>query len=155
MSETTTINYRAASEWQAECYRAGRVDYPGAVETEHGLMLPVTPDNLSDLMDFDHVIQVHEDGTVSEPEGIYAPDLYDGALESAEWSLFGNYSGQQGGGALMHNSEYIGGRMASDILDTPGVYVSLVCYWTPEDDDDDDADADIEGWAIARLDTVD
>lgn len=37
---------------------------------------------LNDLMDFDHVIYVAEDGTVSEPRGIYAPNLFEGELDS-------------------------------------------------------------------------
>lgn len=107
---------------------------------------------LSELMDFDHVIQVHPDGSVTEPRGIYAPNLYDDALEDDAWDFFTRgYSGQDSySGPIMHNSELIGGRLERDILETPGIYAAVVAYWSP---DDDDADAELyaEGWAIVRL----
>lgn len=52
----------------------------------------------------------------------------------------------------MHNSEFIGGGMAEDILAEPGYYVSLVCYW-PDGEDSDEDETYVEGWAVARLDT--
>lgn len=124
---------------------------------------PVTPDNLNDLMEFDHTIIVHEDGSVtSADQGVrsnWAPDLRNGELDpySAErhgWTLMGGYTGQYGGGDTMHNSEFIGGRMAEDILSTPGVYVALVCYWDPEGPEDGDGEVEdyVEGWAVARRD---
>lgn len=111
----------------------------------------VTPGELSALMDFDHVIRVHPDGTVSEPDGIYAPGLYDDEMDTADarWKLMDGYSGQDRySGPIMHESEFIGGRMAADVLANPGLYVALVGYWTPEDEDDED---NLEGWAIAHL----
>lgn len=107
-------------------------------------LLP-THDNpyaLNHLMEFDHVIQVNEDGSVTEPRDIHAPELYDGLLaSSAGWRLMDGYSGQYCySGPMMHQSEYIGGRMALDILDTPGYYVALVNY----DDEDDPTE-----WAVA------
>lgn len=33
-----------------------------------------TAQNLSDIMEFDHVIRVDEDGNVTEPRDAYAPD---------------------------------------------------------------------------------
>lgn len=112
----------------------------------------VTPDALNSVMEFDHVIRVHEDGSVTDEPNIFAPELLafeGGELEDlGSWELLDGYSGQHGySGPIMHNSEYIGGGMADDILSTPGVYVALVCTWldTPEDEDN------IEGWAVARL----
>jgi hypothetical protein len=88
--------------------------------------VPVTPDKLSDLMDFDHVIRVHPNGTVTEPAGVYAPEL-DGETPEPGWRLLAGYTGQYGyNGPIMHSSEFIGGRLARDILDTPGLYVALV-----------------------------
>jgi hypothetical protein len=35
----------------------------------------------------------------------------------------------------MHDSEYIGGKLERDILETPGVYVAVVASWSPDDGD--------------------
>lgn len=40
--------------------------------------LPITADKLNDIMEFDCVIEVHDDGTVSHRPDIYAPSLADG-----------------------------------------------------------------------------
>lgn len=101
----------------------------------------VTRETLNNFMEFDHVIRVHPDGTVSEPEGIYAPELHEGELSGNGWTLLNGYSGQQGyRGPIMHASEFIGGGMADDILSAPGLYVSLV---------DGTDDGEPEGWAVA------
>ena len=149
-------NFRAASRFQTEAWLTGHASYPGAVETEHGLMLPVTPENLNDLMEFDHVIEVHEDGTVTEPRDIFAPDLEgnpDGRESVEGWTLISDgYTGQDRyHGPIMHNSEQLAGSLAEDILAEPGVYVALVCYW-PDDEDTDEGEIYAEGWAVARLD---
>lgn len=110
---------------------------------------------LSDLMDFDRPIVIGEDGTITDaPSSVRAPELWDGALDSPrEWEMMNGYSGQHGyAGPVMHDSEFIGGGMARDILETPGTYVALVSYYFPEDgEDDDDGETIIEGWAVARL----
>lgn len=122
---------------------------------------------LSDIMEFDRVIQIHEDGSVTDAPGVYGPERLEHGENGrgvdpygllGDWTLFTDgYTGQYGySGPIMHNSEYIGGRLAEDILDTPGFYVALVCYW-PDDEDTTDEDREIdgdyaEGWAIARLD---
>ena len=103
------------------------------------------PYALSHYMDFDSPITVHDDGTVTSADDIYAPDLHDGELYSPKWALMTGYSGQYGySGPIMHPSEFIGGRMANDILDQPGTYVALVDYPTDPDDEPD-------GWAVAYL----
>lgn len=108
----------------------------------------VTVDNLNTFMEFDCVIRVHEDGTVERADGIYAPSLYDDELDSDKWTMMNGYSGQYGyRGPIMHNSEFIGGGMAKDILAEPGVYVALVSYYTVDEDDEND----VEGWAVAKL----
>ena len=109
---------------------------------------------LNEIMEFDHVIEVHEDGSITHRDDLWAPDLWDGELESDKWTLMGGYSGQDRySGPVMHNSEYIGGGMERDIRETPGVYVAVVCYWSPTDDDEwEDGDETIvEGWAVAVL----
>jgi len=107
----------------------------------------VTRDTLNSVMEFDHVIRVYADGSINEPRDMHAPNLYDGELHcgALAWSLMNGYSGQHGySGPIMHSSEFIGGRMADDILTQPGVYVALVDM--PSDDSDPD------GWAVAFID---
>lgn len=105
---------------------------------------------LNDIMSFDHVIEVQSDGGIIARSDIFAPELHDGEVQSTNWELLDGYSGQDRySGPIMHNSEFIGGRMEEDIRSNPGVYVALVCTWLDaEDDDDEDA---VEGWAVARL----
>jgi hypothetical protein len=97
---------------------------------------------LNDLMGFDHVIRVHDDGTVTEPTGIYAPEAgredWPDEMTYYGWELLYGYSGEQGyRGPWMHSSEFIGGGMADFILTTPGYYVAF-------------ADLDTDTWAVAR-----
>lgn len=109
-----------------------------------------TPDTLSTLMEFDWVIQVHEDGTVTERPDVHAPSLLDTELDDSSWSLMNGYSGQWCyPGPIMHNSEFIGGRMARDILKNPGLYVSIISNYSPDDEDDE---LYVEGWAVAYKD---
>lgn len=105
---------------------------------------------LQDAMDFDSPITItHKDGaTLIGESDVYAPTLMDEELDDSRWDLWSHgYTGQHGyNGPIMHNSEYIGGRMELDLLAEQGTYVVLAAYWT-----DDDGNIDIEGWAIARL----
>jgi hypothetical protein len=97
---------------------------------------------LSHLMEFDCPIEVHADGRVTDgPAGVYAPDLYDDELDTSgpvgngwgAWELLDGYSGQDRyAGPIMHDSEFIGGGMARDILDQPGVYVAVAAYYSAE-----------------------
>lgn len=107
-------------------------------------------DNLNHVMEFDHVIRVHEDGTVDTTvEGVHAPELYDEELDtSTGWRFFSTgYSGQDSyNGPIMHASEFIGGRLADDILSTPGLFVAVVSYLLDLDDEDDELD--VTGWAV-------
>lgn len=101
-----------------------------------------TTETLNDRMAFDHVVEVRADGSVIDRHDIYAPELHNGELGSEEWTLLDGWSGQDRySGPIMHQSEYIGGRMARWILETPGIYVALVDY--PLDDSEPD------GWAVA------
>jgi hypothetical protein len=102
---------------------------------------------LNEIMEFDHVVEVRENGTVSDgPPGVYAPDLWDGELQGDGWTLMSGYTGQQDGGDIMHESEFIGGGLERDILTNPGLYVALVAYYTPEDEDNEN---NVGGWAVA------
>lgn len=125
---------------------------------------PVTEDTLNAVMEFDHVIEVHADGTVSEPTGIYAPDTYfyvdangyatpdaddelraDVAREG--WTLLDGFSGQyRYAGPVMHAAEYIGGGMARHILSTPGIYVACTVECIGEEGGMEEEPA---GWVVA------
>jgi hypothetical protein len=116
-----------------------------------------TRDNLNIMVEFDCPFTIIEDGVlIDAPRDVYAPELYgcsDGTVETVDgWTLLSGYTGQYGySGPIMHNSEFIGGRLADDILSTPGTYVALICYWLDDEDSDED-ETYSEGWAIARLD---
>lgn len=114
-----------------------------------------TPDGrrLNDVMDFDHVIEVREDGSVTDAEaGIYAPTVTDERCDDDRWALLAGFTGQHGyRGPIMHNSEFIGGALADAILTVPGIYVAVVAHWSPDNYDDGVPDTD-EGWCVARWD---
>ena len=125
--------------------------------------------SLNDLMEFDHVIRVQHIGRNADPQvcggpaGVYAPEVYielddEGQVidlaagPTAEgWDLMTGYTGQDRyHGAIMHPSEYIGGRMERDILERPGLYV--VCEVTGLYPSEEAAKADSDdpiGWVVA------
>jgi hypothetical protein len=121
---------------------------------------------LNALMEFDHVIQVHADGTITEPKDVWAPEVYvdtdgDGqilaehdremlaGLREHGWDLMNGYSSQSGySGPIMHPSESIGGRMEQDIRATPGYYVAVTVEVIS------DSEEEPAGWAVARGDVV-
>lgn len=113
---------------------------------------------LSDVMEFEHVIMVGANGTITEDlpnERVYwAPEVeQEGSgtvWDDPSWELMNGYSGQHGySGPVMHPSEFIGGRMADDIMSTPGLYVAVTVTALDIDPDEED---DIIGWAVARKD---
>lgn len=112
---------------------------------------------LNDRMDFDHVIRVHADGTVTDERETYGPenvlmnpDLSIDMDGADGWSLMNGYSGQDRySGPVMHESEYIGGGMERDILATPGLYVAVIVYADPDEDDDPADGNPIAGWTVA------
>jgi len=114
---------------------------------------------LNDLMEFGHVIEVHSDGTVTDsdeycPEVVYVNLDADGQMTEyydlpPGWSLMRGYTAQ-GDGAIMHPSEYIGGRMERDILANPGLYVAVIVDGLEPSESDDDTDV---GWAVAFKET--
>lgn len=119
----------------------------GIVEHEWTRDMP-----LNEIMDFDSVVEVKDNGQIVYRPDEYAPELLDEQIDSDEWEFFSTgYTGQHGyRGPIMHNSEFIGGRLESDILSTPGVYVAVVASWTPGEEDDPDEGTILEGWAILR-----
>lgn len=103
-----------------------------------------TDNQLSDRMEFEHVVQVKADGTVVDRNDLHGPEMYEGEVGSSDWNLMTGYTGQYGyNGPSMHASEYIGGRMEADILANPGLYVALVDV--PLDD------SEPEGWGVAYI----
>lgn len=115
---------------------------------------------LSEFMEFDHVIMVSDDGSISEPSGVHAPEVYwtNGGpiVEPGGWSLMNGYSGQHlYSGPVMHPSEYIGGDLAYDILHEPGLYVAVVVDAIDCEDHDNPDECGCDrnaGWAVARRD---
>lgn len=114
---------------------------------------------LDDLLGLDAPpVQVNADGTVSDDaaNAYRSPELHgtDAEIKSDAaaqgWDLLEGYTGQYAyRGPVMHPSESIGGRMAEDILSTPGVYVAVAvdgAFGLPVD-----AAEDLPvGWAVAR-----
>lgn len=110
--------------------------------------------SLDSQMGFDHVVEVHADGSVTDAQGVYAPSVYDWEtntglpeMDGSGWSFFSDgYTGQYGySGPVMHASEFIGGRLEKDILAEPGLYVVV----SVEDMNDGDEPF---GWAVLRKD---
>lgn len=119
--------------------------------------LNVTEQNLNEVMGIDcRPITVHENGTVTQDSTLYAPEMLlekstDDAVYAmarrAGWDLLSGYTGQQGyNGPVLHLSEFIGGRLSQDILETPGTYVATFV------DVFDDITGNYEpmGWVVAR-----
>lgn len=121
-------------------------------------------DDLQDLMEFDHVIRVHTDRSITEPTGVYAPELHMRCTDAGDilpehdrqytadaaaqgWTVLTGFTGQSGySGLLMHPSEYIGGGLATHIRETPGWYVAVVVDTYPPGD----GESEPAGWAIAH-----
>lgn len=122
----------------------------------------VEPEALDGVMDFDHVILVHPNMTITEPRDVWAPEVADGELYGyPEWRLLTGYTGQHGyNGPTMHVSEFIGGGMARSILERPGYYVVVVdsvldcdeCIderGEPIEDPECQCDHEPAGWCVA------
>jgi hypothetical protein len=131
--------------------------------------LEVTADSLNNVMEFDHVIHVAEDGTVTDGYDLLAPSLYmevdaDGQSVHADdadiiqdaksygWKLLTGFTGQYGyHGPVMYSSEFISGGLARAILETPGYYVAVTveCQGPEAEDGEEPEELQPAGWAIA------
>ena len=115
--------------------------------------MTATDKDLQRIADFDHPFTVAADGSLDHAEGTYAPDVFNSEtndidIDGPAWEALTGYTGQYSySGAVMHPSEYLGGRLAQDILATPGTYVvvAVECYPT-----DGDPEPEPAGWAILR-----
>lgn len=122
---------------------------------------------LNEIMGFDHVVEIHKDGTITEPTGIYC----DAVLEVLEdgtdsfylpegWELLKGFTGQYSyNGPVMHASEYIGGGLERHIRESPGLYCVLMVNANCEGAEDgcsveDGCYCEPAGWAIAFKETV-
>lgn len=137
-------------------------------------MNTVTSKNLSAVMEFGSVIRVNPDLSVDvrprldprrrEPEEMlvgtldadgyllpgFSEEILTGLPEG--WAPMRGYTGQYGAGPdsfLMHESEFIGGGMARYILETPGLYVSIIVDGML---DEPDAETESVGWMVAKAD---
>jgi hypothetical protein len=86
-------------------------------------------------------------------EGIYGPegvtvdrDTLEPLDLDSEWEIIGGYSADHSW--IMHESQFIGGALAADLLANPGTYVvTTVDVETDPEDEDEDTCA---GWAILK-----
>lgn len=111
--------------------------------------------------EFEHVFTLHEDGTITEPAGIYAPNVYDDpagdvAIEDDRWRCMTGLTGQDHyRGAVMHASEYIGRGVAQAMLemcqDEPTTFAVVVVEVLADDGLDGTWGHEPAGWAIAYL----
>lgn len=110
------------------------------------------PQKLNDI-EFDHPFRIREDGSVEDvypefyPPSVYHDEESDVRIDGECWEAFSTgYTGQFGyRGPVMHASEFIGGRLETDMLESPGVYVIT----TVETDAEDDEPA---GWIVLKYD---
>lgn len=129
---------------------------------EQVIDLARSPRGVNDVMEFGHV--VYSPGTgdkLYSLGGIWAPvyvafsDEHGGYLEPVpegdqflKWDLMHGYTGQHGyRGPWMHESEYIGARMAEDILNTAGIYVAVY----PSILDNEGEEINPDTWAVAYI----
>lgn len=113
--------------------------------------------------EFEHVFEVHEDGSITDPPNLWAPGCYGGELEggSTGWEFVsGGYTRQDSyNGPIMHASEQFAGGLYDDIMGTPGIYALVVSEcdhsdpsWECETDDSGEFTGDCEpaGWAVVE-----
>lgn len=117
-----------------------------------------------DSQEFDSVFQVTRAGVVDGPEGIHAPCVYDdpgsditidmGPTTGFGWWALSGYTGQDRyNGAVMHRAEFIGGRLAEDIISMSAEAEAegrpmLWAVVGVSDLDEDDEDENPFGWAV-------
>lgn len=134
----------------------------------------VDAENLNSKVEFDspfRVVGTLDDGrTVIENrlENVYAPEVHlyvdregsgvgDEEIGSEDWTAVNGYSGQHGyRGPTMHDSEFLGGRMAEDVLeDVGGIYtlVTVECMpnWEASEEELDEVRNNSAGWMLLKI----
>jgi hypothetical protein len=123
-----------------------------------GEWVEIDPKDLNGWVEFDSPFEVDGEGNVRQKWELYVPSYFDDEIDGSGWETWSQgYTGQYSyQGPVMHNSEYLGGRMASDLLAEPGVYVLTPAHWRPTIEDEADPDFnidnydDIEGWVVLK-----
>jgi len=97
---------------------------------------------LNEIMEFDHIVEVHKDGSITDTDMCVGDsDAYFELSVNSEgeddfymppgWELLRGFTGQYSyNGPVMHPSEFIGGGLERHIRETPGYYVALVVEGT-------------------------
>jgi hypothetical protein len=140
----------------------------------------MTDIDLHKIMEFDHVVRVRDDGTVTTQGtiGVYAPEPYieySGPFKEAQISddqeraLVAWVKGQGwdvltgwalgGGLVIMHASQFIGGSLADHIRETPGYWVKVYVDIHPGEDDPEhennggNGESEEAGWILCHRET--
>ena len=116
-----------------------------------------------DAIEFDHPFTILN-GEVCDVPGVWAPEvssyeLEDGCWSEAElddsvnWEMVSHgWTGQYGyNGPVMHNSEYIGDRIAERLAEMAEDYKAFAVIAVSCIPLDEDAESDLDGWVIAGL----
>jgi hypothetical protein len=118
---------------------------------------------LEDLMVFGHIVQSDGNGNVEDtddaeygPEVLYVELDDDGQMSEeprpseigyGDWVLLSGFTGQYGyHGAVMHDSEYVGGNLERHIRDTAGLFVAVLVDGELSEDSGESVPV---GWAVA------
>jgi len=109
-------------------------------------------------VEFDVPFTVGHSGNVYNPatRDVHAPSVWhdetdDIVIDGEGWEALTGYTGQYSyNGAVMHASEQLSGRLADDILTTPGTYVLVVVEVLEDDGEDTGEYPEPAGWAVLR-----
>ncbi|AWY03916.1 hypothetical protein SEA_NEDARYA_99 [Gordonia phage Nedarya] len=119
---------------------------------------------LNDLMSFGNVVYSDGEGSVTDefddtvfgPEVVYVDLNEEGSVSSPEtiemsgygdWELLQGFTGQYSyNGPIMHDSEYIGGRLEDHIRENRGYYAAVIVDGDRTDENDESIAV---GWAVA------
>lgn len=124
-----------------------------------GEWVEIDPKDLNRWVEFDSPFEVRDlpDYPPAQPQVrhkwvLYVPSYFDDEIDGSGWETWSQgYTGQDSySGPVMHNSEYLGGRMAVDLLNDPGVYVITAATWSPIDEINND-EPYIEGWVVLKM----
>ncbi|MFI0265603.1 hypothetical protein [Streptomyces luteogriseus] len=128
--------------------------------------------DLNAKMEIGHVVYIRKGGAVVDAINVHAPEIncdYTGPFDDAQisdadeeamgesvksqgWTLETGWTGQYlYSGAIMHPSEFIGGKLAEHIRETPGLWVALSVELHPEDEN---AESESAGWVLAYREAV-